>query len=434
MVILEGMRRIAAAGTFALGAAFLGGCTAQQQANLQTNLDGSAGQARPQIASPGNTAGSAAAPADKTAATDISKTGEQPVLESQPAGDAKHLAIAPVPVPRPDFGDRILVAKLPGDVKDKKTNALSNALAAPTKEVVLASNAAQPVTAQPVPQKSAGNPATAPAFAAHNAIAQAAPARSAPAPVRVASAASEQSSIFGSLFSSPKRPPGHEEANDPEPPLSAAEERIERSVQNDGEATPDGTPVIAPPAIAELTPVSPASPSVPANPAPASSGPVVVTTAAGPPAVIEVNGKTENLGSGSAHGVTTKARVIRTAYAPVNRPQIQGRSIAGSVRYWKANHPSVRTRCFGPKLRNALNMIGRHYGRTVEVTSGHRTRGRRRSMHRFCRAADIRVAGVRPSRLARFARRIPGINGVGTYRRKSIVHIDTRLRRMVWRY
>ncbi|MDP4594050.1 MAG: D-Ala-D-Ala carboxypeptidase family metallohydrolase, partial [Beijerinckiaceae bacterium] len=66
--------------------------------------------------------------------------------------------------------------------------------------------------------------------------------------------------------------------------------------------------------------------------------------------------------------------------------------------------------------------------------SGHRTRGRRRSMHRFCKAADIRVAGVRPSQLARFARTIPGINGVGTYRRKSIVHIDTRLQEMVWRY
>lgn len=101
---------------------------------------------------------------------------------------------------------------------------------------------------------------------------------------------------------------------------------------------------------------------------------------------------------------------------------------------WYAAYPNVQTDCFPAELRNALDTIARHYNRPVEVTSGMRNRGRRHSMHRFCKAADIRVAGVSPSALATFAKSVPGINGVGTYRWVAVTHIDTRAERFAWRY
>ena len=90
--------------------------------------------------------------------------------------------------------------------------------------------------------------------------------------------------------------------------------------------------------------------------------------------------------------------------------------------------------CFPPRLREALNTIAEHYGRDVEVTSGHRTNGRRGSYHRKCMAADIRVPGVRPSELAAFAKTIDGVNGVGVYRHTSVTHVDIRDYQMSWRY
>jgi len=132
-------------------------------------------------------------------------------------------------------------------------------------------------------------------------------------------------------------------------------------------------------------------------------------------AVIEVNG---------ARVASVSAAAASAQPAP---PQPRGRA-------WRPAYPHVRTACFDPSLRRALDTIGRHFRSEVLVTSGFRTNGRRRSLHRQCRAADIRVAGVAPSAVARFARTVPGINGVGTYRRRSIVHIDTRQQMMVWRY
>lgn len=137
-------------------------------------------------------------------------------------------------------------------------------------------------------------------------------------------------------------------------------------------------------------------------------------------------------GTVSALVAVRAAGTSAAARAPASRAILRAK-YKGSRR-WSAAYPHVRTRCFGPVLRRALNRIGARFNTHVSVTSGHRTRGRRRSMHRFCRAADIRVPGVRPSAVARFARSLPGINGVGTYRRKSITHIDTRRQRMVWRH
>ena len=50
------------------------------------------------------------------------------------------------------------------------------------------------------------------------------------------------------------------------------------------------------------------------------------------------------------------------------------------------------------------------------------------------RVADIRIAGVSPADLAAYARTVPGLNGVGSYRRVSVTHIDVRDERFAWRW
>jgi uncharacterized protein YcbK (DUF882 family) len=102
--------------------------------------------------------------------------------------------------------------------------------------------------------------------------------------------------------------------------------------------------------------------------------------------------------------------------------------------HWRAAYANVSTDCFPAELKTALNKIGEHFKSDVLVTSGFRGNGRRGSLHRSCRAADIRVLGVAPSRLAAFARTVEGVNGVGTYRRTSVTHVDVRHDKYAWRY
>lgn len=85
--------------------------------------------------------------------------------------------------------------------------------------------------------------------------------------------------------------------------------------------------------------------------------------------------------------------------------------------------PRVRHRCFPGKLRTILAHIARQVGRRPLVTSGHRSSGRKRSMHRKCLAADIRVPGVSVRRIIAAARSAPAIGGIGTYC-NGIVHVD----------
>lgn len=129
-------------------------------------------------------------------------------------------------------------------------------------------------------------------------------------------------------------------------------------------------------------------------------------------------------------------RATNIAYAPAQfeltgaAPSI-GRT--GGVK-WRAAYDDVQTSCFPETLRRALDQIATHFNSEVLVTSGKRDRGRRGSLHRSCKAADIRVVGVSPGEVARVARGIPGVNGVGTYRRVALTHIDVRAERFAWRW
>ena len=129
-------------------------------------------------------------------------------------------------------------------------------------------------------------------------------------------------------------------------------------------------------------------------------------------------------------------RATNIAFAPAQfelagvSPSV-GRS--GGLR-WRAAYDNVETNCFPETLRRALDQLATHFKSEVLVTSGARNRGRRGSLHRSCKAADVRVVGVSPGEVARVARTIPGINGVGTYRRVSVTHIDVRAERFAWRW
>lgn len=93
----------------------------------------------------------------------------------------------------------------------------------------------------------------------------------------------------------------------------------------------------------------------------------------------------------------------------------------------------VVTSCFPASLRAVLDDISGHFGgKPVIVTSGHRHGGRRGSFHRKCMAADIQIDGVSPSAIARYARSLPSVGGVGTYGHTRSIHVDVGGRVYSW--
>jgi hypothetical protein len=94
---------------------------------------------------------------------------------------------------------------------------------------------------------------------------------------------------------------------------------------------------------------------------------------------------------------------------------------------------SVQFSCAPPALLSLLRAFERRYGQKVVVTSGYRSRGRTGSMHRRCLAADIIVPGVSANDLAKFARTIPGMGGIGHYCHPNMIHIDVGTPRE-WKY
>lgn len=130
-----------------------------------------------------------------------------------------------------------------------------------------------------------------------------------------------------------------------------------------------------------------------------------------------------------ASAATTAALAPSLATAAAPSP-----TLGGAAPRWRAAYDGVQTACFPGTLRRALDQIAAHYNSEVLVTSGGRSRGRRGSLHRSCKAADIRVAGVSPGALAAYARNVPNVNGVGTYRWVSVTHIDVRDEKFAWRW
>ncbi len=124
-----------------------------------------------------------------------------------------------------------------------------------------------------------------------------------------------------------------------------------------------------------------------------------------------------------------------TAQKPRHKVALLHRGITGSG-YMRAASAKVNTRCFKPKLKRILAQIKRRFGRPVTVTSGYRTRAYNRriggalaSQHIRCNAADIKIAGVSRSALAKYIRTIKGVGGVGVYCGRGIVHVDIGPRR-----
>lgn len=94
--------------------------------------------------------------------------------------------------------------------------------------------------------------------------------------------------------------------------------------------------------------------------------------------------------------------------------------------------PRVMMHCFPASLRSVLTRMSKHFGSPVIVTSGFRTGGRRHSQHRYCKAADIQIAGVRPSQIVGYAQLQDEVGGIGTYRHTRSVHVDVREQKISW--
>lgn len=88
------------------------------------------------------------------------------------------------------------------------------------------------------------------------------------------------------------------------------------------------------------------------------------------------------------------------------------------------------------QLVTYLQLIRNHFGKPVKINSGYRCSkhnaavgGARASKHTLGQAADIRIDGVEPKEIAKFAESI-GIKGIGLY--DGFVHIDTRTTKFFW--
>ncbi len=119
---------------------------------------------------------------------------------------------------------------------------------------------------------------------------------------------------------------------------------------------------------------------------------------------------------------------------------IQVASAAGLARLTpngiRTQHSGVDVKCLKPALVRVLKKVERRYGKPVTVTSGYRSpkrnasaRGAKNSLHIYCSAADIQVAGVDKWALAKYLRSMPGRGGVGTYCHTKSVHVDIGPRR-----
>lgn len=116
-----------------------------------------------------------------------------------------------------------------------------------------------------------------------------------------------------------------------------------------------------------------------------------------------------------------------------------------------ANFRSVEFDCHGVgccnetlvdmQLVEYLQKIRDHFGKPIIISSGYRCERHNRSVggataskHKAGMAADIMIAGVSPSEVAKYAESI-GVKGIGLYETAKdgyFVHIDTRVTKSFW--
>jgi uncharacterized protein YcbK (DUF882 family) len=80
-----------------------------------------------------------------------------------------------------------------------------------------------------------------------------------------------------------------------------------------------------------------------------------------------------------------------------------------------------------PRLLTLLSHIYDHYGKRLEVVSGFRNQRRTTSFHFRASASDIRIEGVKPTKLRDYVDTLDGGGmGLGLYPRAQFVHVDVR--------
>lgn len=91
------------------------------------------------------------------------------------------------------------------------------------------------------------------------------------------------------------------------------------------------------------------------------------------------------------------------------------------------------------ELVNVLQQIRTHFGKAVTITSAYRTPGRNKavggeiySQHLYGRAADIKLQGVTPQKVAAYAEKLlPAKGGIGIY--STFTHVDVRSTKARWK-
>lgn len=90
-------------------------------------------------------------------------------------------------------------------------------------------------------------------------------------------------------------------------------------------------------------------------------------------------------------------------------------------------------------LVNVLQKVRDHFGKAVTITSAYRTPTKNKacggttySQHLYGRAADIKISGVSPAKVAAYAETIlKNKGGIGTY--STFTHLDTRSSKSRWK-
>ena len=89
------------------------------------------------------------------------------------------------------------------------------------------------------------------------------------------------------------------------------------------------------------------------------------------------------------------------------------------------------------ELVSVLQKIRNHFGKPVTITSAYRTPkhnktvgGTTYSQHLYGRAADIKVQGIAPSEVVKYAETLLDEGGIGIY--NTFTHIDVRSTKSRW--